>query len=225
MAPDDIFNSQAEQQFFSRNRFKLGSLSRTLGQIYKEELLCYTSFMEIEVKAKLRDKATTLKKLTDLGCDFSDVKTQDDMVWVSKTGSLEDFLSNNVFLRIRVQNGEKVILTAKSPKGKSGNESLVKREHEVVVSSADEARNILSLMGLQEAVRVFKKRQTAEYDGYEICLDEVEGLGSFVELEKMADEAGAAQIQKEMLDFLLTLGVSPEDQVKKGYDILMLERK
>lgn len=142
-----------------------------------------------------------------------------------KTGSLDDFLANKVFFRIRIQNGTKVILTAKSPKQKHGDGSLVKREHEVVVDSADEARSILSMLGLQEAVRVIKKRQMARYEGYEICLDEVEGLGSFIELEKMADEADAAQIQKEMFDFLMTLGVSAEDQVKKGYDILMYEKK
>ena len=116
-------------------------------------------------------------------------------------------------------------MTAKSPKGKSGSESLVKREHEVVVDSADEARKILSMLGLQEAVRVIKKRQTAHYNDYEICLDDVEGLGSFIELEKMADEVGAAQIQQQMMDFLQLLGVAPEDQVKKGYDILMIESK
>jgi adenylate cyclase class 2 len=181
--------------------------------------------MEIEVKAKLKNKATVIEKLSALGCQFSNIKTQDDMVWVEKTGSLEDFLSNKVFLRIRIQNGEKVIMTAKSPKAKEGNESLVKREHEVIVSSADEARNILSMLGLQEAVRVVKKRQTAKYRGYEICIDEIENLGSFVELEKIAETGDAAQIQKRMFEFLETLGILPEDQVKKGYDILMLERK
>jgi len=190
-------------------------------------LLGPSNKMEIEVKAKLKDKAAVLEKLSALGCTFSDsdIKTQDDMVWAEKTGSLEDFLSNEVFLRIRIQNGqhgEKVILTAKSPKAKQGDESLVKREHEVVVSSADEARNILSMLGLREAVRVIKKRRTTKYDGYEICMDDVEGLGSFIELEKMADEKDAAHIQKGMLEFLMALGISPEDQVKKGYDILML---
>ena len=180
--------------------------------------------MEIEVKAKLRDKDFVVRKLTELGCGFSDVKTQDDMVWVEKTGSLDDYLSNEVFLRIRIENGGKIILTAKSPKGKSGNDSLVKHEYEVQVDSAEEARNILALMGFQEAVRVKKNRQTTHYNGYEICLDSVEGLGSFIELEKMSDVGSAASIQEEMMAFLKPLGIAPEDQVKKGYDILMLER-
>lgn len=180
--------------------------------------------MEIEVKARLKDKDAIMKKLATLGCEFSPVKTQDDMVWVEKTGTLNEFLSNKVFLRIRIQNGEKVIMTAKKPKALSGDGALVKREHEVVVHSAEEARGILDMLGLKEAVRVVKKRQTCGYKEFEICVDEIENLGSFIEMEKIAEQEDAEAIQKEMFDFLGTLGILPEDQVKKGYDILMLEK-
>ena len=144
---------------------------------------------------------------------------------MEKTGTLQEFLSNKVFLRIRIQNGEKVIMTAKKSKADTGNASLVKREHEVTVNSAEEARGILEMMGLKEMVRTVKRRQTTEYKGFEICIDEVEGLGSFIELEKISEKEEAEAIQKEMLEFLQTLGVQPGDQVQKGYDILVLEKK
>ena len=181
--------------------------------------------MEIEVKARLKDKEGVMAKLISLGCEFSPVKTQDDMVWTEKTGTLDEFLSNRVFLRIRIQNGEKVIMTAKKPKELSGDGALVKREHEVVVDSAEEARDILDMLGLKEAVRVVKKRQTCAYKEFEICVDEIENLGSFIEMEKIAEKEEAESIQKEMFAFLLSLGISSEDQVKKGYDILMLEKQ
>lgn len=187
----------------------------------------YASGMEIEIKAKLRDAEAVAEKLRVLGCVFSEPKTQDDMVWVENLGSLEVFLANKTFLRIRVQNSDKVILTAKKSKTDLANATganLVKREHEVVVDSAEEARGILEMLGLQEAVRVIKARQTTEHNGYEICLDDVEDLGSFIELEKMGEEADAPRIQKEMMNFLATLGVSEGDLVHKGYDILMLQK-
>ena len=180
--------------------------------------------MEIEVKARLKDAEDVMAKLRALGCEFSPIRTQDDMVWVEKFGTLDEFLANKVFLRIRVQNGEKIIMTAKKPKALHGDGSLIKREHEVVVDSADEARGILDMLGLKEAVRVVKKRQTCECNGYEICIDEIEGLGSFIELEKIDELGEADRIQQEMFAFLKTLGISPEDHVKKGYDILMLEK-
>jgi adenylate cyclase class IV len=51
-------------------------------------------------------------------------------------------------------------------------------------------------------------------------LDEVDGLGSYIEVEKMSDEDGE-KIQNELFDFLQILGVSKEDRVLKGYDTLM----
>jgi len=57
----------------------------------------------------------------------------------------------------------------------------------------------------------------------EICLDEVENLGSFIEVEKMSD-GDSKQIQEELAEFLGLLGVSPKDRVTKGYNTLMLER-
>ena len=179
---------------------------------------------EIEVKAKVANKDDLLEKLTSLGCRFSDQVTQDDVVFAEKIGSLEDFLSNDVFLRIRVQNNGKIILTAKKPIKKSA-ESLVKIEHEIEIDSPENARSILELMGYREAVHVKKTRQTAEYNDYEICLDEIEGLGSFIELEQMGESDNAEEIQKNMFAFLESLGISPEAQVKKGYDILMIEGK
>lgn len=180
--------------------------------------------MEIEVKARLKDKAGVMKKLTEFGCAFSKPKTQDDTVWSKKVGTLKMFLSNEAFFRIRIQNGSKIILTAKKPKAKTGHASLVKHEYEVVVDSAEEARGILRLMGLAEAVRVIKARRTANYKEYEICIDEIENLGDFIEIEKFGEEKSAKMIQKEMLEFLGKLGVSSDDVVKKGYDILMLEK-
>ncbi len=44
--------------------------------------------MEIEVKARPRNRDAILAKLIGMGCHFSDSKTQDDRVWVKKTGSI-----------------------------------------------------------------------------------------------------------------------------------------
>jgi adenylate cyclase class 2 len=181
--------------------------------------------MEIEIKARLQDKEAVMQKLVELGCVFSEPKTQDDMVWVEKMDSMDEWFSNTVFMRIRVQNGNKVILTAKIPKNIAGEGNLVKREHEVIVDSAEEARNILGMLGLKEGVRTVKTRRTADYNGYEICLDDVEGLGTFIEVEKIGADEDADQILAEMDKFLVTLGVPIENKVTKGYDILMLEKQ
>jgi adenylate cyclase class 2 len=178
--------------------------------------------IEIEVKAAIRDTEKVRHALESLDCSFGEGIHQDDAVYVQATGSLETFLQNDVFLRVRVQGDGTVLLTAKKPIRKSP-EELVKQEHEVVVSSADEARAILELMGYREGVRVRKIRRSAHHGAYEICLDEVEGLGTFIEIEQLGERDDARRIQEDMLAFLGSIGVAPENRVTKGYDILMLE--
>jgi adenylate cyclase class 2 len=182
---------------------------------------------EIEVKARIEDKDGLVKRLAALGCALSKPISQDDTVFTKKVGKLDEFLSNEEFLRIRIQDDGKVILTAKKPadKNNKSKENLVKREYEVEVSSADDARGILEFLGFKEAVSVKKIRQTAHYGKYEICVDEIVGLGSFIELEEMGDSKQAAANQRDMFAFLMSLGVSPEAQVNKGYDILMIEKQ
>jgi adenylate cyclase class 2 len=178
--------------------------------------------MEIEIKARVSDMPELRARLEGAGCTFAPPVVQDDTVYVRKTGSLHDFLSNDAFLRIRVQNDGRIIFTAKKNANKSGH-GLVKTEHEVTVSSVEELRGILQLSGHIPAVHVRKSRLKAHHGRYEICLDEIDGLGSFIELEEIGEESTAPMIQKNMWDFLESLGVSREDEVTKGYDILMLE--
>ncbi len=84
---------------------------------------------------------------------------------------------------------------------------------------------MLALMGYQTAVRIRKSRVKTQHKNWEICIDEVEGLGSFIELEELADEhAEVSPIHTAMHEFLQAIGVEPEDAGLKRYDILLLEK-
>ncbi len=61
-------------------------------------------------------------------------------------------------------------------------------EHEVTVDDPIKMMDILTSIGFRPEVNVKKTRQKAYFNEYEICLDQVEGLGSFIELEKMTEE-------------------------------------
>lgn len=179
--------------------------------------------MEIEVKARIADTVTLLQKLTARGCELGEPVTQDDTVYVHVVGTLEEYLANDVFVRIRVQDDGRVILTAKRP-ARKGADVLVKIEHETVVSSRDEVLGILGLLGLQEAVHVRKVRRTGHAGPYEVCIDEIEDLGSFVELECFGSVEDAERLQGEMQEFLESIGVEPSARVTRGYDILKIEQ-
>lgn len=179
------------------------------------------ALLEIEVKAKVADAAKLRAALAASGCSLSTARLQDDTVYVRTAGSLETFLANDVFVRIR-READRTLLTAKKPIAKSP-DILVKHEREVVVSSAEETAAMLELMGFVPAVRVVKRRSTGHLGACEVCLDEIEGLGTFIELERMGEEGEAAAIQASLLQELEALGVHASEQVTRGYDILMLE--
>ncbi|MDP2788615.1 MAG: hypothetical protein Q8O46_00980 [bacterium] len=57
-------------------------------------------------------------------------------------------------------------------------------------------------------------------------MDEVEELGAFIEVEKMiaTDDISDSDVLRELQSSIFSLGVSPEDEVKKSYDIMMIEK-
>jgi adenylate cyclase, class 2 len=171
---------------------------------------------EIEVKVKVGDFTHLLGKLSGLGCRFSEPVWQEDKIFTNfPDAEFAKFKPGINFLRIR-KSGGKTLFTLK--------QSLVNElegiEKEVEVNDAKELEEMLELMGYHEAVQVTKTRRKTRYKDYEICLDEVEGLGSFVELEKITDE-DSEKVQSEMIDFLLDLGVEAKDRVLNGYDTLV----
>lgn len=55
--------------------------------------------------------------------------------------------------------------------------------------------------------------------GDTICLDEVEELGSFVELERLTNEdVDPVKVSEELYQKLESLGLSRDDEEKRGYD-------
>jgi adenylate cyclase class IV len=55
-------------------------------------------------------------------------------------------------------------------------------------------------------------------------VDDVEGLGFFVEVEKFSEDDPVI-VRKELFDFLISFGISKTDEINVGYDILMLDKK
>lgn len=181
---------------------------------------------EVEAKAVLKDAVSVLKKLTELGCEFGEAVTQDDTIYVAKTGSIETFLSNALFLRLRVLGNGKVIYTAKYHENRSAASDTYATEHESEVGSREEMEAILKLQGYSEAVRVLKVRRTTHYKGMELCLDEVEGLGSFIEAERLVSaNDDVEKVYEELRAFLLTLGIDASDVTTMRYDMMLLTKQ
>ena len=175
---------------------------------------------EVEVKAKLKDKAGLILGLEKLGIKLNDVITQTDTIFAPQSiGSLPADQGVPI-LRIRKQN-EKFILTQKIRL----TNGLDKSESETEISNPEAAREIILTAGYKEMESFTKKRQKGKYKNWEICVDEIEGLGNFVEVEELSENGDSAQIQAELFKFLHTLGVQEEDREHFGYDVLIWQNK
>lgn len=174
---------------------------------------------EIEVKAKVDDLQELRQKLENLGCIFGDSVKQEDTIFCNFDGDYTKFMPGSNFLRIRKAKG-KIMFTLKQPQANE----LDCIEKETEISDAEQMKGAIELLGYHEAVRVVKTRTKTKYQEMEICLDEVEGLGSFIEVEKITDGDGE-MVQNELFDFLQTLGIARENRMVNGYDTLIFLKR
>ena len=92
-----------------------------------------------------------------------------------------------------------------------GQAKLVSDEYEFAVDDGNAARQMLTALGWQEIVTVDKVRLESKTEDYTICIDEVAGLGLFIELEVLTeDSADIKNIQQQMCNFLKNLDIDGE---------------
>ena len=85
---------------------------------------------------------------------------------------------------------------------------LASDEYEFAVDDGNAARQMLTALGWQEIVTVDKIRLESKTEYYTICIDEVAGLGLFIELEVLTeDSADVKNIQQQMCNFLKNLDI------------------
>ncbi len=174
---------------------------------------------EVEIKIKVNDFNDIKKKFEDLGCIFSEAIEQSDMVYIPNSEPGVPVPPGTNVLRIRKQKG-KTLFTLKQ--GHPGNH-LAKLERELEILDSVQMDDIIKLLGFKEIALVNKKRIKGKIKEFEICLDEVEGLGSYLEMEKMT-AGDPAVAQQEMLDFLSGLDINISAREKMGYDVLIFQK-
>ncbi|EEB74875.1 class IV adenylate cyclase [Thermococcus sp. AM4] len=136
-----------------------------------------------------------------------------------------DFSKTDEALRIRIRrfNGHfEAFLTYKGPKLDSV--SKTREEIEVQISDPDGHARILEALGFTEVLTVEKVREKYYVEkGITITLDEVEGLGKFIEAEALTDEAERVpELVEKLTSLLRSLGVKRFE--RRSYLELLLGR-
>ncbi len=173
--------------------------------------------IEREVKLKLKNASVDKLKenLLQDGIKFEGEERQVDVYFNS---SYRDFRRTDEALRIRETNGN-VELTYKGPKISTRSKS--REEITVKVSDRDSMTKILERLGFRPVATLSKVRYSFSVGKYTICLDKVEGLGDFVEIEGIdVDEDELLNFVKE---FTAKYGIVSE-QEKRSYLELLVEK-
>jgi len=174
---------------------------------------------EIEIKARMHDKTALLVALQQQNVTVSDPVTQHDRVF--GLPGADDDLENHPWLRIRAETKGSVtkqIFTLK----KSVTNQLDSIEHETEIVDEAELEKIIGQLGFEPYSDVTKTRQKAKIGDIELCIDEVEQLGSFVEAEKLtSDDADYEKAVDELWGVFERFGIMRDAEVNEGYDVMM----
>ena len=172
---------------------------------------------EIELKFrvdKLEDITSILEKNN---CAISKVINQADTIYVSDLGNVES-TSGSVWLRVRKED-EKVELNYK----KQSPKKMESEEIEFTVGDYKKANDFLKALGYKEWVQVNKKRRYSKYKEYNICIDEVERLGTFVEIELLINEDNNKDYEEELYKVAKELGIDKDNRINSHYDTMIYE--
>ena len=127
----------------------------------------------------------------------------------------------NACCRIRQQN-DTCFLTYKINHFE-GEKWLYAEEYEIEVSDAATAKLIFKQLGLEELITVHNTRHVFETDLYEIVVENVRDLGTFLEVERKGlavDDVPAAKV--ELMEFIQSLGLNIGAECNLGKPEMML---
>ncbi len=171
--------------------------------------------LEIEIKAGVEDHEQARSGILALGGRFRGRFREVDTYY---SHPARDFALSDEALRIRTV-GDRSTLTYKGPR--LGERSKTRFESETGVENPEALREILRELGFADVAVVRKDREIYEYGDVEICMDSVEGLGLFVELEKRGEDR--IKGEEELFSLAGKIGLTRFE--RKSYLELKLERE
>jgi adenylate cyclase, class 2 len=179
---------------------------------------------EVELKFPLGEGDDLVPRLRALGAVENETVQQSDRYFNHPS---RDFANTDEVFRLRC-NGDENRVTYKGPKL----DPVAKTRHEIEFSyasgqdTAARFAEMLALLGFRESLTVRKTRRVFElcWQGraVEVLLDQVEGLGEFVEIETLAGDHDRAAAKECVLSLAAEFGLSAPEP--RSYLRMLLEQ-
>ncbi len=177
---------------------------------------------EVEIKAKIEDPKGVERKLRRIG-KFTRVRKQVDEYFVPPQ---QDFFKKNPpieYLRVRYE-GERSHLNYSFLHFRKDGWLAVTDEYETLVQNPRTVGEVLKKIGMIHKVTVEKTRKYFDCGKFEVVLDEVRNLGSFVEVEAKKVFGSLAETRKACMDFLENLKIKYEMNNDMGYPRMLYKK-
>lgn len=167
--------------------------------------------MEVEIKFRV-DFDKTKQRIEDIGASFVHEELQEDLYFSLPLPNL---------LRVRrIANLGKAFLTYKFIKDPGRNEEF--DELEVEVSDFNTTVEILKRLGFKEDIWVKKRRLVYRLGDVTFELNDVEGVGAFLDIEVMSDDIENAK--QRIWEVAKKLGLGEKDVEPRLYQELLKEK-
>lgn len=171
--------------------------------------------MEVESKYRSPGNDKIEKALQRLGAKKIHECSMED-IYYSHPG--RDFAKTDESLRLRKMEGPSE-LTYKGPRLKTGN-ARAREEITLKLEDSLSAQRIVERLGFAEKIVIKKKRSSYLIDKLRVEVDDVDGLGEYVELELITEEPRRAESLIELARTELGL----ERLEKRTYLEMLLEK-
>ena len=175
----------------------------------------------IEVEKKYRlpaDAQDIVERIREL-CSLSKAVRQVDLVYLNGISSFKDFTPGDPVLRCRSVDDD-VTFTVKQKLPEGG---VWEVELPVNDAGVDRVEDFVACLGWNLVTRVVKTRRSAQADNITIVVDDVEGLGQFVELEVLVATTEEVEYALTSISRLCTkVGMSEEWEEERKYDELLM---
>ena len=174
--------------------------------------------VEVEIKLKIEDPEQLIEKLEGLGFIKGEQLLESDTYFTSEN---HDFVKLGEALRVRqIRNVDTDEISAViTYKGKKlDDRSMAREELELEIPDAEVGKTLLQRIGFYSVPVLGKKRWYFRRNEMTACVDQVTGLGDYLELEIIVEtEAEREGALQKIENMLLSLGYSMKDTTRHSY--------
>ncbi|HNZ61264.1 MAG TPA: class IV adenylate cyclase [Methanofastidiosum sp.] len=168
--------------------------------------------LELEMKAKIDKYNRGRVEQITKKAEYLGERLEEDIYFSSP---IKNFKETDEALRIRKSQG-KTILTYKGPKI----DRISKSREEIETFVSGDINLILERLGFYKFIEIKKKRKLYRYNEFMISIDDVEGLGEYIEVELKSEKKEDVKKIEHLFDILYL------DSERRSYlELILIEKK